>query len=315
MPILVYLRRRYPAGGHTSFIVADTAFVNVVPTATGPRPSPPIAVRRRTRPPSSQLIAQPPLIILPPPKDTVRVIPKVIPSTARAVPLVLDTLRAVPSTPGEPYAVVAEEELTDPTTHRAILMPTARSIDSGKVFISNYDLVGWLAGYGVNDRLTLLAGFLYLPRFINYNVVATAGGRYELYREGIVRGALGMQANYSRSDVSTIVLLSPYGVVSLGDDDRRVSAALAYTWRHHTPAEGEPFNRQAAVLAIGGDYRIGHNWKIAAEGYLLESAGTQPLAVALRYFTDRFAIDAGVGLGATEGVVRVAPVVAGTWVW
>jgi hypothetical protein len=286
-----------------------------VSPSTPARPSPPIAARRPKRPPSRELIAQPPLIILPPPKDTVRVIPKVIPSTARAVPLVLDTLRAHPSTQGEPYAVAVEEEITDPTTHRAILMPTARSIDSGKVFVSNYDLVGWLAGYGLSDRLTLLAGLLYLPRFINYNVVATAGGRYELYREGIVRGALGMQANYSRSDVSTIVLLSPYAVISLGDDDRRLSAALGYTWRHHTPTQGEPFDRQAAVLAIGGDYRIGRNWKIAAEGYLLESAGTQPLAVALRYFTNRFAIDAGLGLGATDGVVRVAPVVAGTWVW
>jgi hypothetical protein len=316
MPILVYLKRRYPAGGHTNFIVADTAFVNVVSPGTPPPPSPPLATtRRRTRPPTSELVATPPMIILPPPKDTVRVIPKVAPSVARATPIVLDTLLARPSTAGEPYEIAAREELADPTTHRAILMPTARPVDSGKIFVSNYDLVGWMAGYGLTDRLTLLAGVMYLPRFISYNVVATAGGRYELYRAGVVRGAVGMQANYSRSDASTIVLFSPYGVVSVGDDDRRVSMALGYTLRHHTPAQGEPFDRRAAVLAIGGDYRIGHNWKVAAEGYLLESAGTQPLAVTLRYFTDRFAIDAGLGLGATNGMVKVAPVVAGTWVW
>jgi hypothetical protein len=315
MPILVYIRRQYPAGGQTNFIVADTAYVNVT-APQGRPPSPPIAARPRTRPPSHELLAQPPMIILPPPKDTVRVIPKVQPSIARGAPIVIDTLRAAPATTGAPYEIAVEEPLTDPTTHRAILMPTARSIDSGKAFASNYDLAGFLVGYGLTDRLSLLAGFLYVPRFISYNVVATAGGRYEIYRAGFVRGALGLEGNYSRSDVSTIVLFSPYAVVSIGDDDHRASAVLGYTWRHHTPVSGDPFDRTAAVLGIGGDYRIGYHWKIAAEGYLLQSSGTQPLAFTARYFTNRFAIDAGLGLGfATEGGLDIAPVITGTWVW
>jgi hypothetical protein len=316
MPVLVYIRRDYPTGGQTNFIVADTAYVNVVTTPTAPLQPPPLAARRRKRPPSSELIAQPPMIILPPPEDTVRIIPKVMPSIARAVPIVLDTLQAHPREAGEPAEIVVAETITDPTTHRAILLPTARSVDSGKIFLANYDVVGWLAGYGLTDRVTLLAGLLYVPRFVDFNVVATGGARYELYREGVVRGAAGMQVNYSKSDASTIILLSPYVVASLGDDDRRISAALGYTWRHHTPTTGEPFNRQAVVLGIGGDYRIGTNWKIAAEGYLLQSAEAQPVAATLRYFTEHFAIDAGMGLGiGASGGVQVAPIVTGTWVW
>lgn len=315
MPILVYIRRAYPAGGHTNFIVADTAHVNVVSPA-GKRPPPIAAVTKRKRPPSRELIAQPPLIVIAPPKDTVRVIPKVIPTVARSVPVIPDTLRATPRAETEEPLNIIAERVTDPTTHRTILLPTARPIDSGRIALSNYDIVGWLFGYGLTDRLSLLGGFLYVPRFIDYNVVGTIGGRYELYREGLIRGAVGLQGNYSQSDLSTIILVSPYAVISVGDDDRRASLALGYTWRHHTPKEGGPFDRQAAVLGIGGDYRVGDNWKVAAEGYILQSANYQPLVVTLRYFTDRFAIDAGVGVAAGEGgTVEAAPVLTGTWVW
>lgn len=315
MPILVYIRRNYPAGGQTNFIVADTAYVNVI-TPGSKRPPPIAAVRKRTRPPSSELVAPPPLIVIEPPKDTVRVIPKVSTTIARSVQMIPDTFRTVPREESEQIPIAVEESVTDPTTHRTILLPTARPIDSGKIFVSSYDLAGWLVGYGVTDRLSLLGGFLYVPRFIDYNVVGTIGGRYELYREGPVRGALGAQGSFSKSDLSTITVLSPYAVVSVGDDDKRASVVLGYTWRRHTPVDAASFDKVAAVLGIGGDYRIGRNWKIAGEGYLLESANYQPLVVALRYFTDRFAIDGGIGVAVgSEGSVRVAPVVTGTWVW
>jgi hypothetical protein len=201
-------------------------------------------------------------------------------------------------------------------------MPTARPIDSGKIFVSNYELAGWLAGYGVNDRLSLLGGVLYVPGFISNNLVVTGGGRYEVYSNGAVRGAVGAQANFSRTDLSSIVLLSPYGVVSIGDDDKRASAVLGYTWRRHFPADSgaQPFNKTAAVLGVGGDYRIGYHWKVAAEAFILQEAEYQPLVLTLRYFDKRFAIDGGLGMdlgllgGRTEGI-RLAPVITGTWVF
>jgi len=320
MPIYTYIRRQYPAGGFTNFIVADTAYVTVVGApiaALPPTPRPP-------KPTSPVLIAPPrPLIIpKPPPKpEPPRVIPPVVAARARTVPtIVAEPVAAGSASPDPMIAPEIPESITDPTTHRVVLMPTARSLDSGRIFVSNYELAGFLAGYGVGDRLTLLAGGAYVPEFISRNVVGTAGGRYEFFRRGIVRAAAGAQANYARSETSTIVLLSPYAVASIGDDDRRASLALGYTWRHHTPIDSTvvPFNRQAAVLALGGDYRIGRNWKLAAEAYLLEDADLRPFVLTARYFTRSFAIDAGLGLAAGSGAdrgVTLAPVVTATWVW
>lgn len=317
MPIYVFLRRRFPAGGHTTFVVADTAYVNVIPAPASQNKAP-------DKP--RVFVAAPPAIIIPKtpvPVDTPRVIPKVATVTMRPVEVAPPPVaRASIASGGDPEPVYSHEFLTDPTPHRVMIMPTARPIDSGKIFLSNYELAGWLAGYGVNDRLSLLAGILYVPRFINHNVVASAGGRYEVYNEGALRGALGTQVNFSETDRSTIVLFSPYAVASLGDDDRRASVTLGYTWRRHFPKDDStaPFNKQALVLGLGGDYRIGHNWKIAAEAFFLQEADYQPIVMTLRYFTHRFAIDAGLGVdlgihGESSTAPRVAPVISGTWVW
>jgi hypothetical protein len=321
MPILTYIRRKYPAGGFTNFIVADTAYVTVVgspiiaavPTPPKPRPTGPRV-----------LVAPPPQIIIPrpPPKpDTPRVIPPVLAARARSVPVVPEPPEPARRAASEPLpGIPIPGELTDPTSHRVVLMPTARSVDSGRFFLSNYELGGFLAGYGATDRLTLLGGFAYVPSFINYNLVGTLGGRYEMFREGIIRAALGAQGSYSRSDVSSIVLLSPYAVVSVGDDDRRGSVAVSYAWRHHTPLDTTviPFDRSAVVVALGGDYRIANHWKLAGELYVIGDANVQPVVLAARYFTKRFAIDGGLGLdlgmGNGEGV-KLGPVVTATWVW
>ncbi|MBS1911748.1 MAG: hypothetical protein JST22_07165 [Bacteroidetes bacterium] len=333
MPILVYLRRRYPAGGFTNFIVADTAYVNVV------QPNTPLA--RVDAPPAPQrprqLTALPPLIIhrpkprpkpVPPPAaphvDTPHVAgppPQITSVGYRTIPMAVDPPAPAPGTAPPAVPVVEDEVLTDPTTHRVVLMPTARSVNAGRFFVANYELGGWLAGYGAGDRLTLLAGGAYVPPAISYNLVATAGARYELLREGTLRGALGVQGSLSRTDISSITLAAPYAVASIGDDDQRASIVLGYTWRHHTPRDGTPaFDRNAALLAAGGDYRFAEHWKVAAEAYLLESADYQPLVATVRYFGRNFAVDAGLGInmglnGAGSGTLRAAPVVTATWVW
>ena len=325
MPIYVFLRRRYPAGGQNTFVVSDTAYVNVVPSPIAQTPRTPPAVRP-VPPKNPPLVAQPPALIIPkqpPPPDTPKVIPR-----ATAVRLRQERMTPAPverpaiTGRAETEPTFTQEFLTDPTTHRVVIMPTARPIDSGKIFLSNYELAGWLAGYGVNDRLSLLGGVLYVPSFISNNLVVTAGGRYEVYRQGAVQGAVGAQGNYSRSDLSSIILLSPYGVASVGDDDKRASLLVGYTWRRHFPADSgvAPFNKSAVVLGVGGDYRLGEHWKVAAEAFLLQEAEYQPLVLTLRYFGRRFAIDGGLGVdlgllgGRTDGI-RLAPVLTGTWVF
>jgi len=331
MPILVHVRRQYPAGGQTTFIVADTAFVTVVaptrprtqpaPPRPAPRPVPAPRPRPRPRPvPPPRPVPTP----TPPPVVESKPVPRPDVFDAAIPTQTSDIVRPDGETVRPSMLPVAEEprHLTDPTTHRVILLPTARPIDEGRVIVTNYEVAGWLFGYGATDRLTLLAGGAYIPAFIDENVVATLGGRYEVVRDGHTRLALGMQGSYTRSDESEIVVGSPYVTASVGDDDQRVTLAASYTWRRHAPRDSSiaAFGREAAVIGIGGDYRIGYHWKIAAEALYMHDANYQPLVIALRYFGDRYAIDAGIGLdlgidGDLNSGVPLVPTVSATWVW
>ncbi len=335
MPILVYVRRNFPAGGHTNFIVADTAYVTVVPPRGGmpqtPRPAPQVRPKPRVlvAQPKPIIIARPkpkpprpPVVKVVPPPDTAHRPPPIAVVTPRSVPAEIAPVQpAMPTIADAPLPTFTEQELTDPTTHRAVLMPTARSVDSGRLFVANYDGAGWMAGYGLDDRTTLLGGFAYVPEFISYNLVLTAGARRELIREDNFRVAAGAQFNFSRTDLSSILLAAPYAVASLGDDDQRLTAGISYTWRHHIPADSMPaFDKTAIAVGLGGDYRFARHWKAAAETYVIQDASVQPLVLTLRYFDHRFAIDAGVGfdlglIGPARSGMRVAPVISGTYVW
>jgi hypothetical protein len=258
--------------------------------------------------------------------DTPRVVPprqiaRVRPVELRAMPE--EVYGRVPSiTPEKPIdlPLTVIEDLSDPTTFRTVLMPTARSIGEGKGFIASYDLAAVVAGYGLSDRITLVGGFLYVPPAISYALDITAGGRYEFYRDGVIRSAAGVQLNYSRSDSSAIALAAPYVVTSLGDDDQRASLVLGYSLRRHKPVGRGTFDRQAIVVGLGGDYRVGQRWKIAAEGYLIQDSDYQPIVVTMRYFGESFALDFGLGINPRllEGNVNglgIAPVVSGVWVF
>jgi hypothetical protein len=113
--------------------------------------------------------------------------------------------------------------LTDPTTFRVLLMPSAKSPGEGTIFLANYDIAGWVLGYGLTDRLSLLGGFMFVPGVIDYNLVASAGAKYEFLRDGYLRMAAGAQVSFSQTEISTITISSPYVVASLCNDDQRAN--------------------------------------------------------------------------------------------
>ncbi|MBC8145552.1 MAG: hypothetical protein H7X80_08190 [bacterium] len=338
MPIHVYIRRAQPAGGFTSFIVADTAYVNVVTppkpplprviaSNTPPRPVPPRPRPKPARPtPRPDLRLAPRPIVIPPPPPR---IPDVASASTRVVarvvmPVETESMRAHEAI----EQIVFEPDVVDPTTFRNVLLPTARSIGDGRAFIASYDVAGVLAGYGLTDRLSVIAGGMYVPGFIGSPIVdVTAGAKYEFVREDYVRVAGGFQFNQSITDSSSIAVAAPYAVASIGDDDSRASVALSYAARRHTPESGAPFTREALVLAAGGDVRIARNWKVAAEGFVIEGidqqadesrGGTSDVwgtTATVRYFGDQFALDAGALITGSRGTIGVAPVVSFVWVW
>jgi hypothetical protein len=321
-PIFVYVRRSQPAGGYTNFVVADTAYIRVVPSTSAPppRPAPKPRPAPPARPPLGERVKVPGIIIeAPPPKPKPVRIPDIDTVGVREAPPVVlqEELDSVGTAPPFSELPPHPEFITDPTTFRVMLTPTAKSIGKGNVFLANYDIAGWVFGYGATDRLSLLGGFLFVPGFIDYNLVASAGAKYEFLHDGYFRAAVGGQFSFSQTERSSITVTSPYAVASFGDDDQRANLLLGYSWRHHAPVAGESFDRRAALIGAGGDYRIAFNWKLVGEMFVIENSDVQPLTITARYFTSSFSVDAGVlvNVSPTGSGLRVGPVLNGVWVW
>ncbi|MBS1913933.1 MAG: hypothetical protein JST22_18235 [Bacteroidetes bacterium] len=242
----------------------------------------------------------------------------------------LTAAAVVPPPPPKPDTMPRDTvpPLVDPTTFRNILMPTAESLGGGGFFAGNYDLAGWLAGYGPTDRLTLLLGTAAVPDFISKLFVATAGVKYEVLRTGLFNAAVGGQFAYTSTKESDISVEAPYSVFSYGNRRNRISLALGYSWKRHSTT-AETFKRQAYIVGIGGDVTLARGLKLAAETYVIESSGLNPFAITLRWFGRNWALDAGLGLdlanfgsvqgtGALSGEItnpHLAPVLSFIWRW
>ena len=218
--------------------------------------------------------------------------------------------------------------LYDPTTFRNIVIPTAESLEKGKYFYGNYVVVGNIAGYGLAEGVSLFGGGVFVPELIDRLYVGTFGGKYEFLHADNLRFAVGGLYAFSSSEDSDISTFAPYLVGSYGDRRDRVTMALGYGLKQHVTSL-KTFNRNALTLALGGNTTIARGWKLAAEGYIIESSGIAPLFVTARHFTENFAFDFGLGFDLTKGSgilfkdafsgeiikLSMAPVLSAMWIF
>ena len=238
----------------------------------------------------------------------------------------VSTVAYVPPPPPEPEIVEAAvptvPPIVDPTTFRNILMPTAETLPKGRIFVGNYDIAGWLGGYGITDDLMVMGGGAFIPEFIQKVTVVTIGAKFRALTVGPFEASVGAQYGYT-SSTTDISAFAPYGVVSLGNRAYRVSLAAGYTWKRHT-SELNSFDENASIVTLGGDVTVKRGWKFAAETYFIEKSGLRPIALTSRWFTDRLAFDLGIlidleGTGGVEGTgtlsgkikeIRAAPLLS-----
>lgn len=231
--------------------------------------------------------------------------------------------------------------LVDPTTFRSVAVPNAIIPKKGKFFLGSYDLLGLVGGYSFTDNVMLLAGGA-VPLPDDWGGVrGDAFGAYSIGAKGSweighkLNLAAGYQVGRSVLDKeatpeleSSIFFHAPYGAISYGDDSSRVSATVGYVFKRHRTFIPDPngsffdeYNRDAPVVAIGGDYQFARGWKVAGEAAYMKTLGVLPIIGTVRYFGETYAIDAGIGyVGiATEGAetpaIPVAPILSAVFVF
>lgn len=243
---------------------------------------------------------------------------------------VADTAIFVVAPPLEPEPTVA----ADPTTFRSVAVPNAVIPPKGRFVLGIYDVFGVVAAYSVSDYLMLLGGgAVPLPddwggvRGQMYGA-ASIGAKAGLALAERFDVAVGYQYAKSIYDEevtpgeleSEITVSAPWASISYGDDDSRASLTIGYAFKHHVKPLIE-FDEDAVILAAGGDYRFANHWKVAGEVAYMQTLGVVPIVATARYFTDTYAIDAGIGFaGITVGdgespAIPILPVLSAVFVF
>jgi hypothetical protein len=205
--------------------------------------------------------------------------------------------------------------VADPTTFRSVAVPNAVVPPKGTAFVGVYDVLGIVAGYSLTDNIMLIGGgALPLPddwggvRGQMYGAASIGAKAGMSVGEGI-DVAVGYQLARSIYDEeatrnaveSQITVNAPWGAISYGDEDSRASLTVGYAFKRHVKPE-ITFDDDALIIAAGGDYRFAHHWKFAGEIAYMETLGVVPIVATARYFSDTYAIDAGIGFaGITIG--------------
>ena len=232
------------------------------------------------------------------------------------------------------------ERYPDPTTFRTVAIPNAVIPPAGTFIAGSYDLLGLMAGYSFTDNIMILAGGAPpLPDDWG-GTNGSAFGAYSIGLKGNLHlndrlqvaagfqwGASFYEEESTPEDDSRIITPTLYGAISYGNDDRRISLTGGYAFKRHTtlvdPATGliDEFPKEAPIIALGGDWRVGDRWKLAAEGVYMKTVGTAPIITTARWFGKTWALDFGaawllIETGEdTPPSFPVAPLISFVWVY
>lgn len=215
--------------------------------------------------------------------------------------------------------------LSDPTTFRSILLPSAVIPVAGTFVTGVYDVLGLMAGYSVTDNvMVLVGGVLPLPnRWLgvadhesSWSTAWSAGLKASTSLSPTVVVGGGVQTGQSFYDQdasplleSQITFTAVWASVGFGDDDSRLNAYLGYTLKRHATAYEGNFNADATTLGIAYDKRVHYNWKICGEVFFMRTMNFVPITFTARYFDKDQAFD----IGFTVTGISASGVTAPSW--
>ncbi len=179
----------------------------------------------------------------------------------------------------------------DPNYSRLMFAPTGRPLRRGEGYFSDYYVLFPGISYGITDYVSFMIGMSVVP-----GLGLSDQLRYVAPRIGIrASDEFAVSAGALYVSVEDVAAGIVFAVGSIGRQDKSFTAAIGLGY---TKEEEEEFKfAEHPILVVGGNVRLSNsialvseNWFITGEGLGLDE---QPFAIAVRFFGDRLAVDAG----------------------
>lgn len=225
-------------------------------------------------------------------------------------------------------AVDAFAGLTDPTTFRSILLPSAVVPKQGTLSTGVYDVLGLFVGYSVTDFLMVQAGgSLPLPTKwlgetgydASLSTAWSLGAKLgiEIADNVILGGGYQFGTSYYDQEFSPlleskITFNAVWSSVGLGTDDSRLNVYLGYTFKNHQTSYEGSFIADATTVGAAYDIRMGEHWKLCSEVFFMRTMTLVPVTFTARYFRQDDAFELGftvIGIPASGARAASFPVV------
>lgn len=227
--------------------------------------------------------------------------------------------------------------LTDPTTFRGIMLPTAVTVPAGTITTAVHAIVGLQASAGITDNVSVVAGgIIPVPTRLfgaegfdasmtyGYGLGVKTGfdvAKNVKFGGGYIIASSTYDQDFSDKIDSRITAHAVFTTAGYGTDDHRVNVWLGYALKHHETAFEGSFDADATIVGLNADTRIADSWKICFEGVFMRTLTVVPLTITARTFGETWALDFGVTVtaipasGATYGGVPLVPMVVWTKRW
>ncbi|MFZ5516017.1 MAG: hypothetical protein ACOY90_05235 [Candidatus Zhuqueibacterota bacterium] len=188
----------------------------------------------------------------------------------------------------------AEEKYTrsDPNYSRLIFGPTGRPLNKGDGYVSDYYIFFPGVSYGFTNNFTMMAGFSVIPgagfgdqlKFISPKLGIRTSDRL----------AMSVGALYI-SFGGEFAMGIAYGVATFGTIDKSITTGLGFGFADTD--EGSVHWSDTPILMVGGNIRLSNSIAFLTENWFILGGAVnvdeQPFTLALRFFGERLAVDAG----------------------
>ncbi len=170
----------------------------------------------------------------------------------------------------------------DPNRTKLFLAPTARSLNAGEGYLSDYMIFFPFVAVGISDFAIISGGVSLIPGAENQLVYGNL--KFTLFPKdniGVSTGLFYMTVfSYSAGGVV-------YGIATIGSDDKAITLGLGNGFT------GENGFSENPIIIAGGEIRLSNDVKIISENWIPTNGDDALLSFGLRFFGEHVAGDFG----------------------